>query len=176
MTPTIWQARIHTSDIPQICKNGFPTSILWKIYYLWLDLTPLLKHQLIQRPFRFQTPNNPLPNTIYIKPSLSPNQQYKSTPYKSSSTYNNNTISIRKYYPVKAVVRNKPIHPNNHNPHLFEIIIRSFFLYSISSETTTLRKLLAECIVQTCFKNEYSRQSYRINRPKSAGSDIDLSC
>ncbi len=168
--------RNHASDIFQIYKNRFPISILWKIYHLWLDLALLFKHQLIQRPFRSQIPNSPLPNTIYIKPSFSPNQRYKSIPYKSSPIYNNNTISIKKYYPTKAAIRNKPIRPNNHNPYLLEIIIQSLSLYNISNETTTLQKLLAECIIQIYFKNEYSRQSYRINRSKLAGSGISLSC
>ncbi len=60
-------------------------------------------------------PRQLLPNTTHIKPSLSPNQRYKSTPCKSPPTHISNTASIRKHYSAKATARNKPTRPDNHN-------------------------------------------------------------
>ncbi len=117
----------------------------------------------------------PIKYHIYQTITLS-NQRYKSIPCESLSIYINNTISIRKHYLAKAVTRNKLTHSSNYNPHLFEIITRSFSLYNISNGTITLWKLPVEHIVQTCLKNKRSRQPYRTNRPKPAGSDTSLSC
>ncbi len=121
-------------------------------------------------------PNPRQPPTKYhtYQTIILPNQQYKSAPCESSPTHINNIVSIRKHYPAKAVTRSKPTRPNNYNPYLFEITVRLFSLYSISNRTITLRKLLAEYIVQTCFKNKHSRQSYRTNRPKPAESSTGL--
>ncbi len=54
-------------------------------------------------------------NIIYIKSSFSPNQQYESVLYELLSIHINNIISIRKYYSIKVVTRNKPICFSNYS-------------------------------------------------------------
>ncbi len=117
----------------------------------------------------------PTKHHIYQTITL-PNQQYESAPCELLLIHINSIASIRKHYATKAATRNKPIHPNDHSLCLFEITVRSFSSYNVSSRIITLRKLPAECIVQTCLKNEYSRQPYRIDWPKPTGSDTGLSC
>ncbi len=60
-------------------------------------------------------PRQLLSNIIYIKPSFFPNQRYKSVPYKLLPIHISNTTSIKKYYPIKAITRNKPTCSNNYS-------------------------------------------------------------